>query len=117
MTDLQLRQVRAGTRVRSRETARLGTVMQRWTDGARVTHINVQMDDGTAVELDTTGTDLASLDFIAGGFLHECSNCGAQSRFLVYTSLDVDTAQVSYICGLCDHSEMCRIVSIGNSVA
>ncbi len=89
MTDLQLRQVRAGTRVRSRETARLGTVMQRWTDGARVTHINVQMDDGTPVE----------------------------SRFLVYTSLDVDTAQVSYICGLCDHSEMCRIVSIGKSVA
>ncbi len=111
MTDVQLRMTRAGTRVRSRETARLGTVLRRWSWEPLVenfTHINVQMDDGTPFELDTKGSILATLDFIAGGYINECENCGAQSLFLTYRSVDIDTAQAQYTCGMCGHEGTCK---------
>jgi len=115
MTDRQLRQVRAGTRVRSRETARVGTVMRRWIAGPLVpnfTHVNVQMDDGTTIELGSTGSILSNLDFLAGGFMSECDSCGAQSMFLTYLSLDIEAEQAAYTCNSCGHSGVCRAVGI-----
>jgi hypothetical protein len=115
MTDLQLQQIRAGSRVRSRETARVGTVMQRWVAGPLVpnfTHINVQMDDGTAVRLDSTGSILSNLDFLAGGYTNECENCAAQSMFLTYLSLDIEAEQAAYTCSNCGHNGTCRVVGI-----
>jgi hypothetical protein len=115
MTDGQLRQVRAGTRVRNRETARVDAVMRRWMAGPLVpnfTHVDVQMDDGTAFELRSTGGILANLDFLAGGYLNECESCGAQSMFLTYLSLDLYAEHAAYTCHNCGHNGVCRVVGI-----
>lgn len=115
MTGIQLGMVHAGTRVRSRKNARLGTVMQRRLTNPLEpdsTSISVQMDDGTTIELDTVCSVLANLDFLVGGYVNECESCGAQAAFLAYLSVDIGAARAWYTCVCCGYGGACRIMVV-----
>jgi len=75
-----------------------------------VTNMHVQMDDGSTVVLDTEGSILENLDFIAGGYTQHCANCTASS--LVYLSLDINTAQAVYTCCCCGHTGECPVMVV-----
>jgi hypothetical protein len=89
--------------------------MRRWMSGPLVpnfTRVDAQMDDGAAFELGTTESILANLDFLSGGYLNECEDCGAQSMFLTYLSLDIAAEQAAYTCRNCGYNGVCRVVGI-----